>query len=373
MPLDQNKSFVSSSTESTATSMSSSSGLTINNQIVGGLHSYPLLSNIINTDLNNQIPLVFQPASSSTTTIMEPGCDDDNGDVNSICYLTQAGVDAVTPGWPPSFPLPNVGDPYPPDSARNTSNNPCGNRSEGLLNAFCAYEKTITITTPASLGLNPDLHSSGRLQLGMIVYIQEKNQAYQFMIDNYKDLYDAAEGDIITSEFNSSVRDTSAASRSLIDAWTVHKVEGELKDPGEPNQGTWSRDEANWKKYPNVPEYFTINAVPASEEVDDFNFEDAYIVVPQEWDGKKVVSVEASLFTMDSLTFTSDIDVQLIQISKSGIQSSYTYTHTFGEKSHSSSFVSPFTLSGNSTLQIKTNDSFGSGNQGYTATFKVIS
>lgn len=356
MPLDQNKSFISSSTESTSTSMSSSSGLTINNQIIGGLHSYPLLSNIINTDANNKIPLVFQPASSSTTTIMEPGCDDDNADSSSVCYLSEAGA---TAGFG------NVGDVF---------SGVCGNPDlDSALDTFCEYEKTITTTTPASLVLNPDLHSSGRLQLGMVVYIQEKNQSYQFVIDNYKDLYDAAEADIVTSEFNSNVRDSSAASRSLIDAWTVHKVEGELKDPDDSDQGAWSRDEANWKKYPNVPEYFTINAVPASEEVDDFNFEDAYIVVPQEWNGKKVVSVEASLFTMDSSTFTSDIDIQLTQISKSGIQSAYTYTHTLGEKSHSSSFVSPFTLSGNSTLQIKTNDSFGSGNQGYTATFKVIS
>lgn len=356
MPLDQNKSFVSSLTESTATSMSSSSGLTINNQIVGGLHSYPLLSNIINTDVNNKIPLVFKPASSSTTTIMEPGCDDDNADTLSVCYLSAAGAQATGR---------NIGDVF---------SGVCGTPGlDATLNAFCEYEKTITVTNPASLVLNPDLHSSGRLQLGMIVYIQEKNQAYQFMIDNYKDLYDAAEGDIVTSEFNSNVRDSSDASRSLIDAWTVHKVEGELKDPSDSDQGTWSRAEANWKKYPNVPEYFTINAVPASEEVDGFNFEDAYIVVPQEWDGKKVVSVEASLFTIDSSNFTSDVNVELIQISKSGSPSNDIYTHIAGEKSHSSSFVSPLTLSGNSTLQIKANDSFGSGNQGYTATFKVIS
>jgi hypothetical protein len=207
----------------------------------------------------------------------------------------------------------------------------------------------------------------------MVVYIQEKNQSYQFVIDNYKDLYDAAEADIVTSEFNSNVRDSSAASRSLIDAWTVHKVEGELKDPANPDQGTWSRDEANWKKYPNVPEYFTINAVPASEEVDDFNFEDAYIVVPQEWDGKKVVSVEASLFTMDSSNFTNDVGIQLYQISKDADKTGYTYTHAFGQKSHSSNFTSALPLSANSTLQLKKHGSFGSGNQGYTATFKVIS
>jgi hypothetical protein len=357
MPLDQNKSFLSSSTESTATSMSSSSGLTINNQIIGGLHSYPLLSNIINADANNKIPLVFQPASSSTSLVPTAGCNPSNT-AGSVCLATEAAI-----ALPPFSHL-EVGDEIV---------GACGAASNDQLNTFCEYLKEVTVTTPASLVLNPDLHSSGRLQLGMVVYIQEKNQSYQFVIDNYKDLYDAAEADIVTSEFNSNVRDSSAASQSLIDAWTVHKVEGELKNPADEDSGRWSRDEANWKKYPNVPEYFTINAVPASEEVDGFNFEDAYIVVPQEWDGKKVVSVEASLFTMNSSSFTSDVDVQLLQTSKDALETSYSYKHTFGEKSHSSIFAPVFTLSGNSTLQLKTNDTFGSGNRGYTATFKVIS
>jgi len=306
-------------------SINSNLGVTSSSSLTGGLHEYYSLSNII-----------------FDTTGTQPGNEVNNSN-NFIPLIYSLGGTTQT-------------------------QIPCGRNPPGP-DGNC-YS---TITTPSLLQLGSDLISSGRLKLGMVVYVISKSQSYQFMIDNYESLYNAAESNISETDQLAQVLGGTTESDALIDAWVNHKVEGELKNPSDSSQGTWSPDEANWKKYPNVPEYFTINAVPASEEVDDFNFEDAYIVVPQEWNGKKVVSVEASLFTMDSSNFETDAGIQLLQTSKHGDQTGYTYAHTFGQKSHSSNFANVLPLSGNSTLQLKIHGSFGSGNQGYTATFKVIS
>lgn len=307
-------------------SINSNLGVTSSSSLTGGLHEYYSLSNII-----------------FDTTGTQPGNEVNNSN-NFIPLIYSLGGTTET-------------------------QIPCGRQPPTHPDGNC-YS---TITTPNLLQLGSDLISSGRLKLGMVVYVISKSQSYQFMIDNYESLYNAAESNISETAQLAQVSGGTTEADALIDAWVNHKVEGELKDPSDPSQGTWSRDESNWKKYPNVPEYFTINAVPASEEVDGFKFEDAYIVVPQEWDGKKVVSVEASLFTVNPSTFTIDTGVQLLQTPKVGLSTGYTYTHKLGEKSHSESFTSFLSLSGNSTLQLKIHGSFGSGNQGYTATFKVIS
>ncbi len=349
MPLDQNKSFKSSSTESTATSMISSTGLTINNQIIGGLHAYPLLVNIKNGEINNKIPLISNPGGSSTSLVPTAGCDDDNESNSSVCYKTQAAVD-LSGG--------SVGD---------VLAGVCGEFAADQLNIYCGYNKEVTVTTPASLSLNPDLHSSGRLQLGMIVYVQEKNQAYQFMIDGYKDLYEAAEaaGAITTSEFSSAVSGATPAGEALINAWTDHKIEGESND----SAGTWSRDEANWKKYPNEEEYFAINNVPASELIDEFNFEDAIIVVPPSWNNKKVLSATSSIFTMAN---NAESTITLNHITKEGAKTTKDWTHSASSKNATGDFSSaPLTLVEGATLHLSQSSNFGAGNFGYTATFKV--
>jgi len=368
MPIDFNLDFLTSSTRSSALSLTSSTGLTINNQVIGGFHAYHSLNNIINGSEDNKIPPIFTQGGTTSQPRTLPGCND-----SARCLASQnAIVDGLASAIGEDITDLIEGELGLPSGTLCSSDD---GEIIGIKNDYCQYTGSIDITNPSSLELNSDLLSSGRLQLGMVVYISEKSQSYQFIIDDYETLYNAAEtsGDIITTTFTTAVGDGGAGGAAFINAWTVHKVEGELKNPSDPDQGTWSRDEANWKKYPNVPEYFTINAVPASEEVDDFNFEDAYIVVPQEWDGKKVVSVEASLFTMDSSNFTNDAGIQLFQISKDADKTGYTYVHAFGQKSHSSNFTSALTLSANSTLQLKKHGSFGSGNQGYTATFKVIS
>ena len=234
---------------------------------------------------------------------------------------------------------------------------------------FCEYESTTTISLPSSLLLNSDLVSSGRLQIGMVVYISEKSQAYQFMIDNYEELYNAAEtaGAFSESTFNTSASDATAAGLAFINPWITHKVEGEPNQSG----GVWTRDEANWKKYPNEEEYFSINCVPGSENIDSFTFEDAFIVVPPSWNNKKVLSVNASMVTNAT---NAEQTLTLTQTDSVGSTTSKTWTHLANSKTASGDFSSsPLVLKQDSTLHLSHNSSFGSGNKGYTATFRVKS
>lgn len=223
----------------------------------------------------------------------------------------------------------------------------------------------ITTTSPDSLELNSDLMSSGRLKLGMVVYVIEKQQAYQFIINDYKTLYNAATSNITKSVTSATVTGGSTESDALIDAWTIHKVEGE--DDG--NGGAWTRNQANWKKYPNEEEYFAINNVPASELIDNFNFEDAIIVVPPSWNNKKVLSVTSSIFTMSSNTQST---ITLNQTAPDGTTSTKNWIHSANSKNASGDFsLAPLSLVEGATLHLSQTPKFGAGNFGYTATFKV--
>ena len=80
-----------------------------------------------------------------------------------------------------------------------------------------------------TLNLNSDLISSGRRKLGMLVYVYETNQIYQFNINNYDSLWaavTASTGTVITNQFGTTVRANSSANRSFINAWTGNTVEG---------------------------------------------------------------------------------------------------------------------------------------------------
>lgn len=350
MALNQNQTFKSSSNESTSTSMISSTGLTINNQIIGGLHSYPLLANITNGHVNNQLPLISSPGGTTTSIVPTAGCDPSNT-TGSVCLATEAAIAL------PNFQHLSVGDEIV---------GACGAAPDQTINIMCEYQKEVTITSPVSLTLNPDLHSSGRLQLGMIVYIQEKSQAYQFMIDNYTELYNEAETaeSIITSEYNSAISGDTPAGEAFINSWTVSKIEGEDNGIG----GVWTRDEANWKKYPNQEEYFSINNVPASESIDDFNFEDAIIVVPDSWNNKKVTSVVTSISTHTTNIAST---ISLNHTPPTGPASKLDWTHATDSKTSSSTFSEPLLLQSGAILNLSQTPKFGSVNLGYSATFKV--
>ena len=80
-----------------------------------------------------------------------------------------------------------------------------------------------------TLNLNSDLISSGRRKLGMLVYVYETDQIYQFLIDNYDTLWSAATastGTVVSNQFGTIVRANSSENQSFINAWTGNTVEG---------------------------------------------------------------------------------------------------------------------------------------------------
>lgn len=360
MPIDFNKDFKTSSTRNSALSLTSLTGLTINNQVIGGFHAYHSLNNITSGNADNKIPPIFTAGGTTSQPATLPGCN-----TSSQCLAAQAALDDEL-GSILGEDVTATMD----DALVAPSGTLCSSADPEIIdirNAYCEFSGSIEVTTPASLELNSDLVSSGRLQLGMIVYIQEKKQAYQFMIDNYQTLYNTAEtnGDITTTTFTTAVGDNNSGGEAFIEAWTVHKIEGE--DNG--NSGVWTRDEANWKKYPNEEEYFAINNVPASEKIDDFNFGDAIIIVPDSWDNKKVLSVSASIFTHSGTNLSSTISLN--HIPTSGSASALDWTHSGNTKNSSSTFSSPLALKSGSILHLSQSPKFGGENFGYTATFKV--
>jgi len=80
-----------------------------------------------------------------------------------------------------------------------------------------------------TLILNSDNISSGRRRLGMLVYVYETDQIYQFNINNYDNLWasaTASTGTVVTNQFGTIVRANSSANQSFINAWTGNTVEG---------------------------------------------------------------------------------------------------------------------------------------------------
>lgn len=94
-----------------------------------------------------------------------------------------------------------------------------------------------------TLTLQPDNISSGRRKLGMLVYVYEENQIYQFLIDNYDTLWNAATGSTgttIINDFGTTIKANSAQNISFINSWTANTIDGVSGQ-------TYST--AVWKKY----------------------------------------------------------------------------------------------------------------------------
>jgi|TARA_B110000908_G_scaffold150338_1_gene184285 hypothetical protein len=83
------------------------------------------------------------------------------------------------------------------------------------------------------LTLNNDLISSGRRRLGQLVYVQETDTVYQYVINDYETLYDDAftDGAISTGDTSSTVSSGSQfapniAGTNFINAWLDSSIEG---------------------------------------------------------------------------------------------------------------------------------------------------
>ena len=95
---------------------------------------------------------------------------------------------------------------------------------------------------PDVLTLESDNVSTGRQRLGMLVYVKQVNQVYQLHIDNYDTLWDnaVAAGDVIQTEYGTSVYSNHAGGQALINAWSASTIEG-VNGVTRPN--------AKWRKY----------------------------------------------------------------------------------------------------------------------------
>lgn len=80
-----------------------------------------------------------------------------------------------------------------------------------------------------TITLQPDNISSGRRKLGMLVYVYEENQIYQFLIDNYETLWDAATGSTgttIISDFGTTMKANSNENIAFMSGWTANTISG---------------------------------------------------------------------------------------------------------------------------------------------------
>jgi len=96
--------------------------------------------------------------------------------------------------------------------------------------------------SPDVLTLNSDNISSGRRRLGMLAYVYEADQVYQYRIDNYESLWTAATastGTVVISDFGTTVYNTSPAGQNLINAWTASTIE---------DVSGYTQSTAVWKK-----------------------------------------------------------------------------------------------------------------------------
>ena len=104
-----------------------------------------------------------------------------------------------------------------------------------------------TIYSPNVLTLNSDNISSGRRRIGMLVYVINENQVYQYQIPNFTTLWNSVTGStgpggptVVFSQFGTTVKNNTAAGQNFISSWTGSTIEGY-------SGGT--RSNSNWIKY----------------------------------------------------------------------------------------------------------------------------
>jgi enamine deaminase RidA (YjgF/YER057c/UK114 family) len=83
------------------------------------------------------------------------------------------------------------------------------------------------------LTLNSDNISSGRRRIGMMVYVINQNQIYQYQIPNFETLFNSATGatgiggaTVVFSDFGTTVKSNSPEGISFISSWTANTIEG---------------------------------------------------------------------------------------------------------------------------------------------------
>ena len=82
--------------------------------------------------------------------------------------------------------------------------------------------------SPDVITLASDNISSGRRRLGMLVYVYEVDQVYQYYINNYETLFNdatASTGCVQISDFGTTINNKTAAGQSFINSWTANTIQ----------------------------------------------------------------------------------------------------------------------------------------------------
>lgn len=109
---------------------------------------------------------------------------------------------------------------------------------------------TTPITTNSSIMIESDAISSGRRRLGMLVYVHETNETYQYQIDDYENLFNSASGvtTINSTTGQYTINNSSTEGQDFINLWLDSSIEG---------VSGVTRENARWRLYKGTDYYVT--------------------------------------------------------------------------------------------------------------------
>jgi len=197
-----------------------------------------------------------------------------------------------------------------------------------------------------TLILHSDNISSGRRKLGMLVYVYEQNQIYQFLIDNYETLWNSATGSTgttIISEFGTTMRADSIENISFMSGWTANTISGVS---GETNTT------AVWKIY-SSPVSFTGNT--SATCINDLYVENLY--------GCSPINVNDLLIGNSGVTTTSLTAITISATTYLNLPSSPSGSFTGGTVSGATNFTNGLTAT---TISATTYQNLPQGSFGLT-------
>jgi len=88
--------------------------------------------------------------------------------------------------------------------------------------------QTTPFVIPDSIAIESDYISSGRRRLGMLVYVHETNQTYQYRISDYENYFNEASGSTTINDTNGiiTISSNTQGGRDFIDLWLDSSIEG---------------------------------------------------------------------------------------------------------------------------------------------------
>jgi len=109
---------------------------------------------------------------------------------------------------------------------------------------------TTPVVTNSSIMVESDGISSGRRRLGMLVYVHETNETYQYQIDDYENYFNAASG--VTTQNSTTgqytINNSTTGGQNFINLWLDSSIEG---------VSGATRETARWRLYKGTDIYVT--------------------------------------------------------------------------------------------------------------------